>query len=853
MSLQPLEHVEASELPMSHLCIMAKVPASEGPTGALWIRKRFFMFADSEMTAADPSTAQTFGPGQNSSVAMMSKWNTANDLVESDGMAKYLALCEELGVKPIHIVSKKLLSLSRELTLRNFPLSHNAVLALAASLKDNRHIQDLTLDDVGLTPETSAELCDALSQAKQVKSLDLSNNSIGQHRAVRAASYAPDGIHGIAALILATEIQIRVLILQNVGLGDRDVLELAAAMWKNHSLVRIDLCHNNVGDRGAVQLANLVTSCENIRVLNVTWNKVTPKGVTVLQNATNVRNEVEKPARRTLMPLVDLQAEDEDVYRYNGMLEFQDADMVKRHLKMLLGLELNEKAPENRCVTILDLETDPATRNKKSQSPERDGFGMYKKMGGTRRASMHSSIESRRGSVETLGLASRRGSMESIMGSPLSRRGSTESVSPISRRGSASSTGSNSKEAEALETLQLYDPLTGRRASLIEDDGKDDTAAPPGKKKSGKASKGSSKPNKLGARKGSVSRKASVSIVSRRPSAAGMQSRRGSAESIAAPAPRGRSRSVSESRPSTAESVDSLFGSPRSVQSSGEGKGGGEQSRGARKSRVRQMTRREYLRMKQTLKEELLTLFDKLGVIRMLTHKKKLTIMQVWEMLLPFYHTSMEYAACTALFNKLPNQTDSDIVIDIQRQYANSVRPRKLTINVASHKAAAPAPAEGTASPNPIHLPDQDADSKKSSWKRARAAAVALSVLSGQQSANVLKKLSSSRILRVSKDREPGAASRSNSSEQLPSLITSAPRNLPESPPRSPKARSPPRSPKSRSTPRTPSKSPPKSPPRSPKSERAEELQEGLGSLPTKPHRAAATGKAPRLRAASDY
>lgn len=66
-----------------------------------------------------------------------------------------------------------------------------------------------------------------------------------------------------------------------------------------------------------------VTSCENIRVLNVTWNKVTPKGVTVLQNATNVRNEVEKPARRTLMPLVDLQAEDEDVYRYNGMLEFQ--------------------------------------------------------------------------------------------------------------------------------------------------------------------------------------------------------------------------------------------------------------------------------------------------------------------------------------------------------------------------------------------------------------------------------------------------------------------------------------------------------------------------------------------------
>lgn len=120
--------------------------------------------------------------------------------------------------------------------------------------------QDLTLDDVGLTPETSAELCDALSQAKQVKSLDLSNNSIGQHRAVRAASYAPDGIHGIAALILATEIQIRVLILQNVGLGDRDVLELAAAMWKNHSLVRIDLCHNNVGDRGAVQLANLVPS-----------------------------------------------------------------------------------------------------------------------------------------------------------------------------------------------------------------------------------------------------------------------------------------------------------------------------------------------------------------------------------------------------------------------------------------------------------------------------------------------------------------------------------------------------------------------------------------------------------------
>lgn len=161
------------------------------------------------------------------------------------------------------------------------------------------------------------------------------------------------------------------------------------------------------------------------------------------------------------------------------------------------------------------------------------------------------------------------------MGSPLSRRGSTESVSPIrshppggltlsylraccprtdtasaapSRRGSASSTGSNSKEAEALETLQLYDPLTGRRASLIEDDGKDDTAAPPGKKKSGKASKGSSKPNKLGARKGSVSRKASVSIVSRRPSAAGMQSRRGSAESIAAPAPRGSASLRSSSR-----------------------------------------------------------------------------------------------------------------------------------------------------------------------------------------------------------------------------------------------------------------------------------------------------------------
>eukprot|EP00961_Rhodomonas_salina_P275745 3725392-Rhodomonas_salina.2 len=342
-----------------------------------------------------------------------------------------------------------------------------------------------------------------------------------------------------------------------------------------------------------------VTSCENIRVLNVTWNKVTPKGVTVLQNATNVRNEVEKPARRTLMPLVDLQAEDEDVYRYNGMLEFQRTP-GRRHGEAPLedaaraGVEREgareqvasgecrtrcpvptEACATPRCVTILDLETDPATRNKKSQSPERDGFGMYKKMGGTRRASMHSSIESRRGSVEVASdrlliphaisgsdanSAARHSGLQaaevrwsrswaplSAAADPQSQCRQSASAAP-SRRGSASSTGSNSKEAEALETLQLYDPLTGRRASLIEDDGKDDTAAPPGKKKSGKASKGSSKPNKLGARKGSVSRKASVSIVSRRPSAAGMQSRRGSAESIAAPAPRGSASLRSSSR-----------------------------------------------------------------------------------------------------------------------------------------------------------------------------------------------------------------------------------------------------------------------------------------------------------------
>lgn len=93
------------------------------------------------------------------------------------------------------------------------------------------------------TPLGAANLADALVINKALKTLDLSENHIG------------NGGAEILADALKSNSVLTSLLLRNTGIEDLGATELALSLWENDALTDLDLASTAIGDDGVIRLA----------------------------------------------------------------------------------------------------------------------------------------------------------------------------------------------------------------------------------------------------------------------------------------------------------------------------------------------------------------------------------------------------------------------------------------------------------------------------------------------------------------------------------------------------------------------------------------------------------------------
>ncbi|XP_078605464.1 uncharacterized protein LOC144878581 isoform X3 [Branchiostoma floridae x Branchiostoma japonicum] len=128
-------------------------------------------------------------------------------------------------------------------------------------LKNVTLVQTLNLRKTGLTPESLQSLGGILPELVKLEGLDLSDNEEMGDIDMRVPNEE-------------FEMNLTILNLRKSGLGDVFVKSLAAVLHHLHSLVDIDLSHNNIGLAGLEPFSALEHSVANLKVLNLFGNKI---------------------------------------------------------------------------------------------------------------------------------------------------------------------------------------------------------------------------------------------------------------------------------------------------------------------------------------------------------------------------------------------------------------------------------------------------------------------------------------------------------------------------------------------------------------------------------------------------
>lgn len=104
----------------------------------------------------------------------------------------------------------------------------------------------------------------------RVKTINLDNNKIGN-----------EGLQNLVKWVdtMGTRCQLENLSLENNNIGDSLLIDLVEALIKSMSpLVKLNLSHNHISDRGAVALADILSTHYFLKIVKIAWNKIQSKG-----------------------------------------------------------------------------------------------------------------------------------------------------------------------------------------------------------------------------------------------------------------------------------------------------------------------------------------------------------------------------------------------------------------------------------------------------------------------------------------------------------------------------------------------------------------------------------------------
>ena len=300
VSRKAFRRLGAHEQRLGALCIVMQLPRKNVPGGVGWIKLRYYRYVALEMAHQQEAAGRSAAFADmrsNIEVRIMSQFADAKELVLGDGLSQYFEACKSFHIAPDTHITELYLSMSPLLKLENHQLKKKEACAMMGGLRGNHHVHGIVFNGLGLDDTAITDLTNILQEKGPILTklhrLDLSNNPIGFHKALRNP---PTG-HGAIGDILKVLNLSRVLSelrLSGVGLGDRDARALCDLLIasKGNSMSKIDFSNNFLGDRSGRALRGVVLKCERLSYLNLTWNHFSPAGAAKILNAVEQRKQV---------------------------------------------------------------------------------------------------------------------------------------------------------------------------------------------------------------------------------------------------------------------------------------------------------------------------------------------------------------------------------------------------------------------------------------------------------------------------------------------------------------------------------------------------------------------------------
>lgn len=164
----------------------------------------------------------------------------------------------------------------RRLDLSHYKIGDERMRALAQALEQSAPYQHLLLADNRLTDKSLVTLMHALQTRKvELRSLDMSHNRVG----IKTTDALAETMRDLTGLMS--------LKLYDVGLNDEQTELLCSSIAKSPTLQQLNLGRNQIHQRGAQAIADLVRSSSPRRMhkLDLSWNSIAGAGATALAEA----------------------------------------------------------------------------------------------------------------------------------------------------------------------------------------------------------------------------------------------------------------------------------------------------------------------------------------------------------------------------------------------------------------------------------------------------------------------------------------------------------------------------------------------------------------------------------------
>ncbi|XP_032879283.1 NACHT, LRR and PYD domains-containing protein 3-like [Amblyraja radiata] len=172
---------------------------------------------------------------------------------------------------------------AKELDLRHNKLGDRGMKRLTTALNDSDcQIQELRVEDNGLTDSCAEDLAAALCATPSLTKLNLGENYLGD-----------SGVKVLSRALMDSDCKIQKLSLNNNQLTDSSARDIASTLNANISLTQLDLGENTLGDSGVKMLSVALRDSDcNIQELGLSSNHLTASFAHALASALSSLTEL---------------------------------------------------------------------------------------------------------------------------------------------------------------------------------------------------------------------------------------------------------------------------------------------------------------------------------------------------------------------------------------------------------------------------------------------------------------------------------------------------------------------------------------------------------------------------------